>query len=457
SNSQQDLKDKGVIDSGCSRHMTRNKSYLIDYEEIDAGFVAFGGNSKGGKITGKDFKLTDESHVLLKVSRKDNMYSVDLKNVVPQRDLTCLFTKAISNESTLWHMILGHVNIKTINKLVKGNLVRGLPSKLFEINQTYVACQKGKQHIASCNTKIVSLISQPLQMLHMDLFVPTFVSATFVKSLMKKMYCLVVTNDFSRSSWVFFLATKDETTEILKTFIIGIENLIDLKVKVIRCDNGTEFKNRVMNQFCEMKGRKPVLSFMRPFGCPVTILNTIDHLGNQSNGSVGKARVETVPDNDYILLPLWTQDPPLSSSLKDSPGAGYKQSGEEEKKDTEDPENEDSEAPITEEPRVNQEKDSVNSTNRVNAVSLTINAANNEVNAFGRKSSIELPYDLNMPDVEDISIFEDSNEDVFGAETDLNNMESTFQVNLVPTIRIHKDHPLEQVIRDLQSAPQTRR
>ncbi|GJZ43436.1 hypothetical protein Tco_0590691 [Tanacetum coccineum] len=124
--------NKRVIDSGCSRHMTGNKSYLTDYEEIDGGFVAFGGNSKGGKITRKgkirtgkldfedvyfvkelkfnlfsvsqmcdkknsvlftdtecvilslDFKLTDESHVLLKVSRKDNMYNVDLKNVVPQ-------------------------------------------------------------------------------------------------------------------------------------------------------------------------------------------------------------------------------------------------------------------------------------------------------------------------------------------------------------------------------------
>ncbi|GKA71735.1 putative ribonuclease H-like domain-containing protein [Tanacetum coccineum] len=131
-NPQQDLKDKGVIDSGCSRHMTGNRSYLTNYEEINGGFIAFGGNSKGGKITGKgklrtgkldfkdvyfvkklkfnlfsvlqmcekknsvlftdtacivlspDFKLTDESHVLLKVPRKDNMYSFDLKNVVPQ-------------------------------------------------------------------------------------------------------------------------------------------------------------------------------------------------------------------------------------------------------------------------------------------------------------------------------------------------------------------------------------
>ncbi|GJX49234.1 putative ribonuclease H-like domain-containing protein [Tanacetum coccineum] len=209
-------------------------------------------------VLSPDFKLTDESHVLLKVPRKDNMYSVDLKNVVPQGGLTCLFAKATPDESNLWHRRLGHVNFKTMNKLVKGNLVRGLPSKLFEINQTCVACQKGKQHRASYKTKTVSSISQPLQMLHMDLF-----GLTYVKSLMKKMYCLVVTDDFSRFSWVFFLATKDETSKILKTFITGIENLIDLTVKVIRYDNGTEFKNRVMNQFCEMKGIKREFSVAR--------------------------------------------------------------------------------------------------------------------------------------------------------------------------------------------------
>ncbi|GJT55252.1 putative ribonuclease H-like domain-containing protein [Tanacetum coccineum] len=233
-----------------------------------------------------------------------------------------------------------------MNKLVKGNLVRGLPSKLFENDHTCVACQKGKQHKASCKTKLVSSIRQPLQMLHMDLFGPTS-----VRSINYKTYCLVVTDDYSRFSWVFFLATKDETSGILKTFIIGIENQMNYKVKVIRCDNGTEFKNNDMNQFCGMKGikrefsvartpqqnrvaerknrtlieaartmladsllpttfwaeavstacyvqnrvlvtkphnktpyellhgRPPSISFMRPFGCPVTILNTLDPLG----------------------------------------------------------------------------------------------------------------------------------------------------------------------------------
>nr|GFB97841.1 hypothetical protein [Tanacetum cinerariifolium] len=190
--------------------------------------------------------------------------------------------------------------------------------------------------------------------------------------------------------------------------------------------------------------------------------------GNQSNGSAGtkecdnagKTKVETVPDKDYILLPLWTEDLLFSSILKDSPGASYKPSGEEEKKDTKDLGNKYIEALITKEPRVNQEKDNVNSTNKVNAVSSTVNVVNvasSEVNAVGRKSSIKLPDDANMPELEDISIFKDLNEDVFGAEVDLNNLESTFQVSLIRITRIHKDHPILQVIRDLHSAPQTRR
>ncbi|GJR76302.1 putative ribonuclease H-like domain-containing protein [Tanacetum coccineum] len=203
SNPQYALQDQGIFDSGCSRHMTGNKSYLTDYQDIDGGFVAFAGSPKG-------------------VPRQNNMYSFNLKNVVPSRGLTCLFSKATIDESNLWHRRFGHVNFKTMNKLVRENLVRGLPSKLFENDHTCVACQKGKQHKASNTTKLVSSISQPLQMLHMDLFGPTF-----VESLNKKMYCLVVIDDFSR------------------------------------CDNGNEFKNSEMNQFCEMKRIKREFSVAR--------------------------------------------------------------------------------------------------------------------------------------------------------------------------------------------------
>ncbi|GJS80685.1 ribonuclease H-like domain-containing protein [Tanacetum coccineum] len=100
-------------------------------------------------VLSPDFKLLDENHVLLRVPRKDNMYSVDLKNIFPLGGPTCLFVKATLDESNLWHRRLGHINFKTLNKLVRGNLVKGLPSKIFENNHTCVACQKGKQHKAS--------------------------------------------------------------------------------------------------------------------------------------------------------------------------------------------------------------------------------------------------------------------------------------------------------------------
>ncbi|GKA72543.1 ribonuclease H-like domain-containing protein [Tanacetum coccineum] len=100
-------------------------------------------------ILSPDFKLPNENQVLLKVPRKNNMYSFDLKNVVPSKGLTCLFAKATNDESKLWHRRLGHINFKTMNKLVKGNLVRGLPSNIFENDHTCVACQKGKQHKAT--------------------------------------------------------------------------------------------------------------------------------------------------------------------------------------------------------------------------------------------------------------------------------------------------------------------
>ncbi|GJR21905.1 putative ribonuclease H-like domain-containing protein [Tanacetum coccineum] len=418
------LKRFDYIDAqGSSKHMTGNMSYLTDFEEIDGGYVAFGGNPKGGKITGRG-------------------------------------------------------TIKT------GNL------------------------------------------------------------------------DFEN---MYF----DEASGILKSFITRVENLIDQRVKVIRCDNGIEFKNKDMNQVCERKGikrkfsiaitpqqnrvverknrtlieaartmladsklpttfwaeafntacyvqnkvlvtkphnktpyelflgKKSALSFMRPFGCPVTILNTIDHLGkfdgkadegffvgysinskafrvfnnrtrivkenlhvqfsenthnivgsgpnwlfdidaltesmnykpviagNQSNGNAGikacddAGKIETVPGKDYILLPLWPADLLFSQCSKSSPNAGFKPLGYNEKKVTE------------------------------------------ELGKEGGDLSIKLPDDPNMPKLEDI-VYSDDDEDV-GTEADMNNLDAFMLVSPILTTRIHKDHRVEKLIRDLNSAPQTRR
>ncbi|GKB00386.1 putative ribonuclease H-like domain-containing protein [Tanacetum coccineum] len=214
--------DTGFVDSGCSRHMTGNIAYLSDFKEFDGGYVTFRGGAHGGIISGKgtlktdslDFEdLPDENQILLKIPRNDNMYSFDMKNIVPKESLTYLVAKATLDESMLWHRRLGHINFKNINKLVEDNLVRGLPIKCFENNQTCVAYLKGKQHRASCKSKVLNPIIKSLFMLHMDLF-----GLTFVSSLMHKKYCLVVTDDYSRFIWVFFLASKDETSKILKNF-----------------------------------------------------------------------------------------------------------------------------------------------------------------------------------------------------------------------------------------------
>nr|GEW08166.1 ribonuclease H-like domain-containing protein [Tanacetum cinerariifolium] len=382
-------------------------------------------------VLSPNFKFIDESHVLLRVPRKNNMYSVDLKNIVPKGGLTYFFVKATSDESKLWHRRLG---------------------------------------------------------------------------------------------------TKDETSGILKSFITRIENLVDHKVKVIRYDNGIEFKNREMNQFCEMKGilrqfsvaitprqnkvakrrnitlikatktmladfklpttfwteavntpcyvqnrvvvvkphnttpyelfhgRTPILIFIRPFGCLVTILNTKDHLGKfygkadegffvgyslnskafrvfncktrvveenlhirtSSNGftctkasdNAGQARKETEPVKDYILLPLWTDDTLLSQDPKSSYDDRFKPLSDDGKKVDKDPRKENE--------CNDQEKEcNVNNTNNVNTVSSTVNDA-------GINKGNKLPFDLNTLALEDVSTFNFSsdNEDV-GTMADINNLDTT--------------------------------
>nr|GEY56094.1 hypothetical protein [Tanacetum cinerariifolium] len=206
-------------------------------------------------VLGRDFKLLDDANVLLRTHRKQNMYSIDLNNIVPHKDLTCLVAKASAAEGMLCHRRLGHLNFKTMNRLVRHNLVRGLPSKYFENDHTCSACLKGKQHKASCKSKFVNSVTKPLHTLHMDLFGPTSVS-----SISHKWYCLVVTDDFSRFTWTFFLKTKDETSSIIRKFITEIENLKDLKVKIIRGDNGGEFRNKEMDDFCSQKGIKKEFS-----------------------------------------------------------------------------------------------------------------------------------------------------------------------------------------------------
>ncbi|GKA77288.1 retrovirus-related pol polyprotein from transposon TNT 1-94, partial [Tanacetum coccineum] len=258
------------------------------------------------------------------------------------------------------------------------------------------------------------------------------------------MHCLFVINDYSRFTWVFFLTTKDETSGILKSFITGIENIVDHKVKVIRCDNGTEFKNREMNQFCEMNGKfdgKADEGFFvgyslnskafRVFNSRTRIVEENLHIRfSENKPNVVGSRPNWLFDIDALTRTMNYE--PIIADPKSSQDDRSKPSSDDGKKVDEDPRKEN-------ECNDQEKEDNVNNTNNVNA------ASTNEVNVVNGKIGIKLPVDPNIPALEDISIFDFSRSDKDDdAEADMNNLDTTIQVSPSPTIRIHKDHPLDQ-------------
>nr|GEW80865.1 ribonuclease H-like domain-containing protein [Tanacetum cinerariifolium] len=203
-------------------------------------------------VLSPDFKLPDESQVLLRVLIENNMYNVNLKDIVSSGDLTCLFAKATIDESNLWHRRLGHINFKTINKLVKGNLVRGLPTKVFENHNTCVAYKKGKQHRASCKTK---------PGIKREFSVPRTLQQNGIAE--RKNRTLI---EAARTMLADSLLPIPFWAEAVNTAYY-VEN----RVLVTKPHNQTPYEL--------LHGRTPSIGFMRPFGCSVTILNTLDPLG----------------------------------------------------------------------------------------------------------------------------------------------------------------------------------
>nr|GEW26702.1 retrovirus-related Pol polyprotein from transposon TNT 1-94 [Tanacetum cinerariifolium] len=505
-NPQQALKDKGVIDSGCSRHMTGNMSYLSNFEELNGGYVTFGGNPKGGKITSKgkiktgkldfdnvyyvkelkfnlfsvsqmcdkknsvlftdtewlvlshDFKLPDESQVLLRVPRENNMYNVNFKNIVPSGDLICLFAKATIDESNLWHRRLGHISFKTINKLVKGNLVRGLPTKVFENDNSCVACKKGKMALLRGKTGPLLRLLELCWQIH-----------------------------FSIPFWA----------EAVNTACY-VQN----RVLVTKPHNKTPYEL--------LHGRTPSIGFMRPFGRPVTILNTLDHLG-KFQGKVDKgffvgysvcskafrvfnSRTCIVQETLHVNFlenkpnvagagPTWLFDidslsgtmnyHPVSVENQPNSSVGFQNTLDAEKAGEE----------VTQtyvlfpvwDLNAEFEECSNNSSNGVNAASSMVptvrhnfinntnifsaaGPSNTTVSPINEQSSFidasTSSYDSVMPELEELTYFDD--EDAVGAEVDINNLESLIPVSTIPTTRIHKDHPISQIIGDLSLTTQTR-
>nr|GEY46836.1 hypothetical protein [Tanacetum cinerariifolium] len=481
-------------------------------------------------VLSPDFKLPDESQVPLRVPRENNMYNVNLKNIVPSEDLACLFAKATIDESNLWHRRLGYINFKTMNKLVKGNLVRGLPTKVFENDNTCVACKKGKQHISSCKTKPISSVDQPLYRLHMDLFRPTF-----VKSLNKKSYCLVFTDDYSRFSWVFFLDFKDETSPILTTFITGLENQLSLKQNGIAdrknrtvieaartmladsllpilfwaeaVNTACYVQNRVLvtkpynkTPYELLHGTTPSIGFMIPFGCLVTILNTLDSLGkfdkkpsvagsgptwlfdidsltktmnyqpvttrNQTNLSAGfqdkfdaeKAGEEI--DQQYVLFLVWYSGSTNPQNTDEDAAFDRK----EPKFDAKKPESKVNVSPSSSaQSKKHDDKTKKEAKGKSPVESLTgyrnlsvefkdfSNNNINEVNAAGTLVPTVGQFSPNSTNT-----FSAAGPSNATAKADFNNLETSITVSPIPTTRVHKDHPVTQIIGDLSLSTQTR-
>nr|GEV60597.1 ribonuclease H-like domain-containing protein [Tanacetum cinerariifolium] len=528
------LKDKRVIDSGCLRHMIRNMSYLSDFKELNGGYVSFGGNPKGGKISGKgkirtgkldfddvyfvkelkfnlfsvsqmcdkknnvlftdteclvlslEFKLPDENQVLLRVPKENNMYNVNLKNIVPSGDLTFLFAKPTLDESNLWHRRLGHINFKTMNKLVKGNLVRGLPSKVFKNNNICVACNKGKQHRASCKIK-------------------PFCGMKRIK------------REFSlpRTPQQNGIAERKNRNLIEAARTMLADSLLPIPFWAEAVNTACYVQNRVLvtkpqnkTPYELLHGRTPSISFMRPFGCLVTILNTFDSLGkfdrkvdegflvgysvSSKAFRVFNSRTRIVQETLHVNFlenkpnvvgsgPTWLFDidiltktmnyQPVTAGNQSNPSAGVQEQFDAEKAGEEiiqqyvlfpvwssgstNPQNTDGDAAFDEkkpEYEVNVSPSSKFEDFSDNSINED-NAACTLVPAFGQLS----PNNTNTfsaAELEDITYSDD--EDDVSAKADFNNLETSITVSPIPTTSVHKDHRVTQIIGDLSLATQTR-
>ncbi|GJY45397.1 retrovirus-related pol polyprotein from transposon TNT 1-94 [Tanacetum coccineum] len=224
------------LDNGCSRHMTGVKSYLHKYVE-QLGPKVF--NEKRGTI------LNFNKEVLMIAPRVRDVYVLDMTSSAQE---SCFFSKASENLNRIWHKRLAHLNLKIINKIAKQNLVIGLPSLVYSKDKPWSSCEKGKHHKSSFETKQTSSIKKCLHLLHMDLFRPVT-----PRSINHEKYTLVIIDEYSRYTWVYFLKKKSQAPETIKSFIKRVENQNDIKVKQIRTDNGTEFKNYIFVNFCDEK------------------------------------------------------------------------------------------------------------------------------------------------------------------------------------------------------------
>ncbi|GKB39432.1 retrovirus-related pol polyprotein from transposon TNT 1-94 [Tanacetum coccineum] len=247
------------LDSGCSKHMTGNRSKLKNFIEKFIGTVRFGNDHFGAIMGYGDYVYGDSvisrvysverlGHNLFSVGRSTNLYTISIDDMMKSSPV-CLLSKASKIKSWLWHRRLNHLNFGTINDLARKDLVRGLPRLKFEKDHLCSACQLGKSKKYSHKPKTENTNMEVLHTLHMDLCGPMR-----VQSINGKKYILVIVDDYSRFTWVKFLRSKDETPEFVINFLKQIQVGLNKTVRYIRTDNGTEFVNQVMSKYYEGVG-----------------------------------------------------------------------------------------------------------------------------------------------------------------------------------------------------------
>ncbi|KAK1610870.1 hypothetical protein QYE76_034543, partial [Lolium multiflorum] len=282
---------KWVLDSGCTSHMTGGKNLVKELRpNINNITVSFGDNSTsevlgfGKVVVAHNITLVDVMLVktlgynLLSVSalgkmgfavfidndivvllwsktlkvafvgyREHNLYVVDFSGTTTSSAM-CLFGKA--DVGWLWHRRLAHVNMRTLQSLHKGNHIVGLMESVsFAKDRVCRACVEGKMHDSPHPSKTIISSKRILELLHVDLFGPVTHA-----SLGAKKHCLVIVDDYSRYTWVYFLKTKDETQQIFIDFATEVQRQHNLLIKAIRSDNGSEFKNYTLNDFLSDEG-----------------------------------------------------------------------------------------------------------------------------------------------------------------------------------------------------------
>ncbi|GKA64432.1 ribonuclease H-like domain-containing protein [Tanacetum coccineum] len=270
-NPEEDLKDYAIIDSGCSGSMTGDKDKLSDFKEFKGGYVAFGNDSKGGRISGKgtiktsclDFEkvsyVEELKFNLLSVSQicdkkhNNDVYSLDLKNIIPSGGVTCLVAKATKDEAVLWHRRLG---------------------------------KKGKQHRASCKKIEERTVREPLELLHNNLFGPVSRSKNQLSERVNVPRKVKREYSIARTPQQNGVAERKNRTLIEAARTMLADSLLPIQFWAEAVNTACYVLNRVLVTKPQMKtpyeilmGRSPNISFMRPFGCPLTILNTLDQLG----------------------------------------------------------------------------------------------------------------------------------------------------------------------------------